>query len=129
MIRKLEGLLLSSENARKLADFYKEVVGLKLQDEMVMGDNEDEVFIFSTGTNRSQTLTIMDHSEFNGVNKMPERLIFNLEVDDIEKETKRLTKAGAKLIRDIYHIQNYGQIATFTDPDNNYFQFVQIRAK
>ena len=28
-----------------------------------------------------------------------------------------------------YHEEGYGYIATFADPDGNYFQLVQIRAK
>jgi predicted enzyme related to lactoylglutathione lyase len=128
MIKNFEGLLLFSEDAKKLADFYGQTVGLSLQDEMVMGENDDEAFMFSTGNNGGPTLTIMKHSEVKGANKMPERVIFNLEVDDIEKETKRLKDAGVKIIQDIYHIQDFGQIATFADPDNNYFQFVQNRA-
>lgn len=54
--------------------------------------------------------------------------IFNLEVDDIEEEVKRLDGAGVKKVADIYHMQNYGYIATFEDIDGNYFQLVQVRA-
>ena len=53
--------------------------------------------------------------------------MFNLEVDDIEKEVKRLKHARAKLVQDIYHIEDYGKIATFEDVDGNYFQLVQVR--
>ena len=53
--------------------------------------------------------------------------MFNLEVDDIEKEVERLKKAMVKLIQDIYHIEDYGKIATFEDVDGNYFQLVQTR--
>lgn len=55
-------------------------------------------------------------------------LIVNLEVDDIEKEVKRVEEKGAKKKQDIYHIEGYGLIATFEDIDGNFFQFVQIRA-
>jgi predicted enzyme related to lactoylglutathione lyase len=55
-------------------------------------------------------------------------MMFNLEVDDIEKEVKRLKKAKVKVIADTYHVPDYGLIATFQDPDGNYFQFVQVRA-
>jgi predicted enzyme related to lactoylglutathione lyase len=128
MIINLEGILLFSDDAKKLADFYGEVVGLSLEDEMVMGDNNEEVFIFKMGSSNSPTLTIMSHSKVKGTNRMPERMMFNLEVDDIAAETKRVTTAGAKLVQDVYHVQDYGQVATFADPDNNYFQFVQTRS-
>ena len=55
--------------------------------------------------------------------------MINLEVDDIEKEVERLKKAKVKLIQDIYHIEDYGKIATFEDIDGNYFQLVQVRER
>lgn len=56
------------------------------------------------------------------------RIMFNLEVDDIEKEAKRLKDNQVKVVQEIYHIEGYGLVATFEDADGNYFQFVQIRA-
>lgn len=73
-------------------------------------------------------LYIMDHSKVKGKQKDPERIIFNLEVSDIEEDVKKLDGAGVKKIQDTYHMQNYGYIATFEDPDGNYFQLVQIKA-
>lgn len=54
--------------------------------------------------------------------------MLNIEVDDEEKEVKRLKDAGVKMVADIYHVEGYGHIATFEDVDGNYFQFVQVRA-
>ena len=73
-------------------------------------------------------LYILDHSKAKGQSKEPFRVMFNLEVDDIEKEVKRLKGAKVKLITGIYHVPDYGLIATFADPEGNYFQFVQTRA-
>ena len=125
MIRGMESILLSSEDGQKLADFYKETVGLKRTQVMEMGENEEKGFEFElSGVN----LYIMDHSEVKGKSHDPSRVMFNLEVDDIEKETARLYKVGVKKVQDIYHIEGYGLIATYEDIDGNYFQFVQIKA-
>ena len=125
MIRGMESILLSSEDGQKLADFYKETVGLKRTQVMEMGENEEKGFEFElSGVN----LYIMDHSEVKGKSHDPSRVMFNLEVDDIEKETARLDKVGVKKVQDIYHVEGYGLIATYEDIDGNYFQFVQIRA-
>lgn len=126
MIRALEAILLSSGNPRKLADFYKKIVGLKLTLEMEMGDKGEEAFSFEKigGAN----LYVIHHSKIKGKNKQPERVMFNLEVDKIENEVKRLNAKKVKLVQDIYHVEGYGKIATFEDPDGNYFQFVQVRA-
>jgi len=113
MIRALEAVILSSENAKKLAEFYREKVGL------VQGYD----FEF-----KGASLYILDHSDIKGKNSQGPRVMFNLEVDDIEKEAKRLNNADVKKVQDIYHVEGYGLIATFEDPDGNYFQLVQIRA-
>lgn len=126
MIRGFESITLFSENAKKLADFYKKKVGLKATVEAEVGDKGESLYGFEwKGTSG---FYIMDHSKIKGPNKQPERLIFNLEVDNIEKEVGRLKKNGVKKVQDIYHMQGYGWIATFADPDGNYFQFVQVRA-
>ena len=127
MIRAIESIILFSENAKKLAKFYRVSVGLKQTLEAELGENNEELFGFEIG--KGSGLSIMDHSKVKGANKNPERIIFNLEVDDIKKEAKRLTAAKVKKIQDIYHIEGYGYIATFADVDGNYFQLVQVRAK
>lgn len=124
MIRGIESVLLFSENAAELAGFYKEKVGLKLTNEFLM-EEKDEVYEFKMP--QGSPLFIGDHSKVKGKNKLPDRMLFNLEVDDIEKEAKRLKKNKVKLVQDVYHIENYGYIATFMDVDGNFFQLVQTR--
>ena len=126
MIRGMESVLLFSENAKKLATFYKEKVGLKITFEAAM-DKDDDMFEFKMKS--GSPLYIIHHSKVKGKNKQPERMMFNLEVDDIEKEVKRLVKTGVKKTQDIYHVEGYGYISTFSDLDGNYFQLVQVRAK
>ncbi len=125
MIKGIESVLLFSENASKLSEFYNEKVGLKITFEGVMGEGKDEGEIYQFELKGGSPLVILDHSKIKGKNKQPERFIFNLEVDDIEKEVKRLDKAGVKKQQDVYHVEDYGYVATFVDIDGNYFQLVQ----
>lgn len=124
MIRALEAVLLSSEDATKLAKFYRDVVGLKQSAEMDMGDKGEKGFNFEL---KGAGLYILDHSGIKGKSKEPARVMFNLEVDDIEKEAARLDKLDVEKHQGIYHVEGYGLIATFKDPDGNYFQLVQVR--
>lgn len=126
MIKGIEGILLGSTNAKKLADFYKTKVGLKLTGEYEMGDENADLYIFEM---KGCDLYILDHSKVKGKNQQPGRFIFNLEVDDIAKEVKKLISAKVKVIKDIYHVEGYGKVATFEDVDGNYFQFVQVKEK
>lgn len=52
--------------------------------------------------------------------------MFNLETEDVEKEFKRIKEAGAKVIQEPYHPGEADSmmIATFADPDGNYFQLM-----
>lgn len=126
MILGLESLLIGSKSAKKLAAFYRDIVGLKVAFEGVMGENDEEYYELKTG--KGPSIGVMDHSKVKGKNQNPEQVIFNLEVDDIKKEVARLKRAKAKLIQDTYHVEGYGYIATFADVDGNYFQLVQVRA-
>ncbi len=126
MIKGIEGILIGSKSAKKLSDFYKNKVGLKLTFEAVIGEgkNETEMYLFEM---KGCSLYITDHSKVKSKSKNPDRIIFNLEVDNIEKEVKKLDKAKVKKIKDIYHMEGYGKIATFQDTDGNYFQLVKVK--
>ena len=125
MIKSIEGILVGSDNAKKLADFYKNKVGLELTMEAEVGEKSEGLYIFEM---KGCSLYIMDHSQVKGKNKMPGRFIFNLEVDNIEKEFTRLVKAGVKKVAEIYHVEDYGHVATFEDVEGNYFQIVKTKA-
>lgn len=127
MIKGFESLLIGSENAKSLADFYKDKVGLEIGLEAEMGEANETLYELKLGT-RSPNIYIIDHSKVKGKNKNPQRIIFNIEVDDIEKEVKRLKSAQVRVVEDTYHVEGYGYIATFEDVDGNYFQLVQVSA-
>lgn len=124
MIRGLEAVMLSSENAKALAEFYRDKVGLEIEEEFE-GENEEAGFNMKvSGTG----FYINSHHKVKGKSAQPERIILNLEVDDIEKEAPRLKEAGINCVQETYHVEGYGLIATFEDLDGNYFQLVQVRA-
>lgn len=127
MIRGLDSITLFTGNAKKLAEFYEKKVGLKNSGVYEMGDKGEEAYMYSF--KKGSGFSIIDHSKVKGKSKNPERFIFNLEVDDIKKEVKRLKKEKVKMVADTYHVEGYGWIATFADLDGNYFQLVQVRAK
>ncbi len=123
MIKGFESILIGSQSATNLAEFYKEKVGLKQTWDAVMGEDQ-KVYGFSFD---GVDLVIMDHSDIKGKNKDPSRIMFNLEVDNIEEDFEKLKQAGVKIVAPIYHIEDYGHIATFEDLDGNYFQLVKTK--
>lgn len=123
VIKGVESITLFSESARKLAEFYREKVGLTLTMEAEIGGKGEELYCFEM--TEGSTLYIVDHSKVKGRNKEPDRIILNLEVDKIEDSVKRLDNLGVRKVQDTYHVEGYGLIATFEDADGNYFQLVQ----
>ena len=83
MIRGIESIMLFSENAKKLAKFYREVVGLKQTMEAEMGEGGENYFGFKIG--KGPDLGIMDHTKVKGKNKNPEMIIFHSNSLDKEK--------------------------------------------
>lgn len=126
MVKGIEGITLFSQSASKLAKFYQQKVGLKVTFEAVMGENDEELYMFEMP--KGSAFYIVDHSKVKGKNKTPERTIINFEVGNIKEDVRRLEKAGVKKIQDTYHVEDYGYIATFEDIDGNYFQLVQTKA-
>jgi predicted enzyme related to lactoylglutathione lyase len=124
MVKNFESVIIGSPNATKLAKFYKDKVGLKQSWDAVMGKDQN-VYGFTLGR---MDLVVMDHSKVKGKSKEGPRIIINLEVDNIEKDFAKLKRAGVKVIAPIYHIEDYGHVATFEDLDGNYFQLVKTHA-
>jgi predicted enzyme related to lactoylglutathione lyase len=111
----LNSLLLFSDDTGKLVEFYKKVLDQK------PGWEEGDFTGFKVGDGH---LMIGPHDKVKGKNKNPERIMFNLEADDVEEEFGRIKKLGAKVIAEPYHPGEAEdmQLATFADPDGNFFQ-------
>ena len=110
----LNSLLVSSENPEKLRAFYEKVIGKKPD----MDDNG--YFGWLVG---KTFLSFGPHDKVKGKSKNPERVIFNFETEDVKGEFKRIEGLGAEVITEPYDMGGMW-IATFADPDNNYFQLM-----
>lgn len=74
------------------------------------------------------------HSKMEGQSKDPGRMMFNLETKDVKGEFERIKGIeGTKVIKEPYGMTEDGGlssdddamwIATFADPDGNYFQLM-----
>lgn len=63
------------------------------------------------------------HSETKGQAKDPSRIMFNLETPDIKGEFERIKAHGAHVVKEPCNMGG-AWIATFADPDGNYFQLI-----
>jgi len=68
-------------------------------------------------------LSVGEHSDVKDQAKEPQRLILNFETKQVKEEFERIKAAGATVIKEPYELQGMW-IATFADPDGNYFQLM-----
>ena len=74
----------------------------------------------------SGAVTVGPHDQVTGKNAQPGRIIWNIESTDVRADFDRLVAAGAIVVREPYGLEEEpdGLIATFADPDGNYFQLM-----
>lgn len=100
---------ITTTNPRALYEFYRDVVGLDVVEDM------GELALSGGGT----TFAFDTHSEIKGGAREPQRYLVNFMVADIDPEHDRLVKAGVPCIRDRGLEFWGGIISTFVDPDGN----------
>jgi predicted enzyme related to lactoylglutathione lyase len=114
----LNSIMLGTENSKALAAFYEKVFQKK--PDMVEGD----WYGFAVG---GCFLSIGFHDKVKSTSQNPERIILNFETVDVETEFERIKALGATVIAAPYKMgddTNIASIATFADPDGNYFQLM-----
>jgi predicted enzyme related to lactoylglutathione lyase len=112
----MNGILIGSEDPERLAAYYTGLFGEP-------GWHGGEFHGWQLGTG---WMTVGPHDQVQGRNAHPGRLIWNLETPDVRGEFERLKAAGATVVQEPYQPGEApdGWIATFSDPDDNYFQLV-----
>jgi len=112
----LNSILIGSEDPARLADYYTKLFGAP-------GWNEGEYSGWQIGTG---FVTVGPHDQVKGRNTQPGRLIWNIESADVKADFERLKTAGATVVREPYQPGEMTEawIATFSDPDDNYFQLL-----
>jgi predicted enzyme related to lactoylglutathione lyase len=107
-------ILIGSEDPARLAGYYEKLFGKPTWD-----DGGYTTWLLGGGA-----VSVGPHSEVHGRNPQPGRLIWNIETNDVQGDFERFKAAGATVIREPYGFEQApgALIATFADPDDNYFQ-------
>ncbi|MFL5777675.1 MAG: VOC family protein [Chloroflexota bacterium] len=107
-------LLIGSENPERLAEYYTRLFG-----EPTWNEGGYVGWLIGSGA-----VSVGPHSEVHGQNSQPGRMIWNIESADVKADFERFKAAGASVIREPYDFEEAPGywIATFSDPDDNYFQ-------
>jgi predicted enzyme related to lactoylglutathione lyase len=114
----LNSILIGSEDPQRLADYYTKLFGEPSW-------NEGGYIGWMIG---SGSVTVGPHDQVTGKSLQPGRIIWNIESADLRGDFERFKAAGATVVREPYGMgdapDEQDQIATFADPDDNYFQLM-----
>lgn len=109
-------ILIGSEDAPRLVEYYTKVLG-----KPAFSDGGYTAWQLGSGF-----VTVGPHTEVKGKNTAPGRIIWNIESKDVAGDFARMKAAGAIVIAEPYAFEMSpgSSIATFADPDDNYFQLM-----
>lgn len=110
----LNSIMIGSTQPKTLAEFYEKIFM------QPSGAGEEGWYWWQVG---QCNFSIGEHSEVKDANKEPARIILNFEVANVKEEFERIKTLGAKVVQEPYELQG-AWIATFADPDGNYFQLM-----
>jgi len=112
----LNSILVGSEDPKRLTEYYARILGKPSWE-----DGGYTGWQLGTGA-----ITIGSHDEVKGRNMHPGRLIWNIESADVKGDFERFKAAGATVVQEPYNPGEAPEawIATFSDPDDNYFQLM-----
>ena len=119
-MQKLVSIHICTDRPQALGAFYQKVLGLE------PAWASDEVIGFVIDGFR---LEIMGHSDVSGPNKHPQRMFFDLQVDDVRLAFQRIVALGATVVQAPYDYSDEAvsfTLATLADIDGNYFQLVSM---
>lgn len=120
MFKNISYVLIWTSDYKKLSDWYKEKLGLKVIAEFTHPDDSGVDFEFSQGGTR---LWIGQHSKVKGKNRDYHRQMINIDVDSVGKAYQYLKNNEVEFLATPYKeplIDTY--CATFYDLDRNLLQ-------
>ena len=112
----LNSIMIGSENPDALVEYYSQLFGKPVWEEDVY-----KGWQIGTGS-----VTVAPHDQVKGKNKSPGRILWNIETPDVKGDFDKLKQAGGIVVQEPYRPSDEYEmwVATFADPDDNYFQLV-----
>jgi predicted enzyme related to lactoylglutathione lyase len=112
----LNSIMIGSEDPQPLTEYYTRLFGKPAWEE---GG-------FSAWQIGSGSISVVPHDQVKGRNTHPGRVIWNIETPDVKGDFERLKAAGGRVVQEPYQPGQAPEawVATFSDPDDNYFQLV-----
>ncbi|MBI5151861.1 MAG: VOC family protein [Candidatus Pacebacteria bacterium] len=119
---KISTVLLWSEDFRKLSDWYKEVFGFKVIEELDHPQDTGVLFEIEPG---GTWLWIGQHSEVKGRNLDPHRHMFNISVGSVGEVYEYLLTKDVTFLAKPFKAPTFNKyFATFYDREGNIVQII-----
>ena len=118
IISGVVGVIIWTDDLERLLGFYRDILGLKPHSVRA------HFVSFKWGNVR---LGIGAHSEVSGRTTEPYRVMVNLGVDDIQAAYDSIRSKGVEFSRPPEEEHWGGRVATFSDPDGNTIQLMQLQ--
>lgn len=110
----LNNVMIGSAQPEVMGEFYTRVL------DRPADMKEESWFGWRVG---AAWFSIGEHSEVKGSAKEPQRVILTFETEHVQEESERIKASGATIVKEPYELESMW-IATFADPDGNYFQLM-----
>ncbi|HEY3489517.1 MAG TPA: VOC family protein [Candidatus Deferrimicrobiaceae bacterium] len=113
----LNSVMIFSENPAALSEFYKKIFAKNPDME------EGGFYGYQVG---AAFMGVGPHDRVKGSNPAPERILLNFQTAEVKAEFERIKGMGARVVAEPYQMGEGKDfwIATFADPDGNYFQLM-----
>jgi catechol 2,3-dioxygenase-like lactoylglutathione lyase family enzyme len=120
--KRISTILIWSEDFRKLADWYRDVLGLKVVEELDHPQDTGVLFEFPSG---GPWLWIGQHSQVTGINPYTHRHMFNISVDSVSETFEYLKSKNVKILAEPFKAPTFDKyFCTFYDLDDNLIQII-----
>ncbi len=125
MFQNISTIIIWSDNFRTLADWYLDVFHLKVVEEINHPQDTGILMEFPEGL---PWLWVGKHSEIHGSNKDPLRIMYNINVDSVDKAYAYLLSKNVPIIAKPFKAPTFDKyFVTFSDPDGNTIQLIGPR--
>lgn len=122
MFHKITTILLWSQDYERLARWYQDVFKVKVIEQL---DHPNDTGILMEFPDGQPWLWAGKHSEIQGTNKDPLRIMFNVNVDSVSEAYEYLKGKGVTFIATPFKAPTFEKwFATFSDPDGNTVQII-----
>ncbi len=123
----LGGLILYSPDPERLADFYRDNLGIPFQHETHGGAVRPHNEAFWNGVHFAIWGVSEAHAPDAAGSKLRNAMVPSFVVNDVDRYAAELEERGVTMVGKLIELGEGKRLGTFLDPDGNQFRLIQLR--